>query len=397
MARQDGPGTVANNVVGGEQPNPKPSTTKVKLNNASSVAVDPTGMLNQLGGGARSGQTLRYPLENQDYYKAAIRFSLYSIDPYEIDANAAKDIIDTPFLTGKKEVTTNAADTARLATEADREGAIGYEGISLIVDDLEGKMQQEEELTGTNRDLSLSPKPMNQHTILYFPPGVILNDAVIYDTNATLGPGGATGLAAIRNGASLLSSAAKGVTEGTADLFNLLRGDVLSQEAAQIAATRAFNKLPSGGIQNMTRIALQKLVNPNTRTMFQGVPIREFAFTFRMIATSQVESREIEQIIKRFRTELYPEAIEIGGLPLGYKFPKLFKINFMYNGVVNKSMPQPLMCYLRSVQTTYNQGNMVFHKDGRPTELDLTLSFAEFRALTRKDILEGSDASGGPH
>ena len=116
-----------------------------------------------------------------------------------------------------------------------------------------------------------------------------------------------------------------------------------------------------------------------------------------MIATSKSEAKEVEAIVKRFRTELYPEAIEIGGLPLGFKFPNLFKINFMYNGVVNKNMPQPLMCYLRSVQTTYNQGNMVFHEDGQPTELDLTLSFAEFRALTRKDILQGSDASGGPH
>lgn len=373
---------------------PTPTTTKVKVNKPSTILAD------RHEGAGPAGPTvsiLRYPLENQDYYKAAIRFSLYSIDPYEIDANAAKEIIDTPFLTGreKKKVTTNSADQSRLAAEADAE--IAPEIALYGAGDVQGHLDQEGALTGTNRDLSLSPKPMHQHTILYFPPGVILNDAVIYDTNATLGPGGATGLAALRNGASLLSSAAKGVTEGTADLFNLLRGDVLSQEAAQIAATRAFNKLPSGGIQNMTRIALQKLVNPNTRTMFQGVPIREFAFTFRMIATSQVESREIEQIVKRFRTELYPEAIEIGGLPLGYKFPKLFKINFMYNGVVNKSMPQPLMCYLRSVQTTYNQGNMVFHKDGRPTELDLTLSFAEFRALTRKDILEGSDASGGPH
>lgn len=376
---------------------PTPTVTKVKVNKPSTILAD------RHEGAGPAGPTvsiLRYPLENQDYYKAAIRFSLYSIDPYEIDANSAKEIIDTPFLTGreKKKVTTNSADQARTAREPETglndygDGDAGFDQ-----PDVQGHLDQEGALTGTNRDLSLSPKPMNQHTILYFPPGVILNDAVIYDTNATLGPGGATGLAAIRNGASLLSSAAKGVTEGTADLFNLLRGDVLSQEAAQIAATRAFNKLPSGGIQNMTRIALQKLVNPNTRTMFQGVPIREFAFTFRMIATSQVESREIEQIVKRFRTELYPEAIEIGGLPLGYKFPKLFKINFMYNGVVNKSMPQPLMCYLRSVQTAYNQGNMVFHKDGRPTELDLTLSFAEFRALTRKDILEGSDASGGPH
>ena len=393
--------------LGPSTPAAQSTTTSVTVNKPSQAAInDPSPFAK---GGADTpitdlAATLYYPLENQDFYKAAIRFSLYSVDPYEIDANAAKDILDRPFLTsltkaGKEadraRVTENSADQSRLAAEADAE--IPPEVALYGAGDVKAHVDQETALSGTNRDLSLAPKKMNQETILYFPPGVILNDAVIYDTNATLGPGGATGLAALRNGSSLLSSVSTGVMEGASDLFNLLRGDVLTQEAAQVAATRAFNRLPSGGIQNMTRIALQKLVNPNTRTMFQGVPIREFAFTFRMIATSKSEAKEIETIIRRFRTELYPEAIQIGGLPLGFKFPNLFKINFMYNGVVNKAMPQPLMCYLRSVQTTYNQGNMVFHEDGQPTEVDLTLSFAEFRALTRKDIDEGSDASGGPH
>ena len=41
------------------------------------------------------GMVLQYPYENQDYYMAAIKFSLYKIDPYEIDAEAAKNIIET--------------------------------------------------------------------------------------------------------------------------------------------------------------------------------------------------------------------------------------------------------------------------------------------------------------
>ena len=67
----------------------------------------------------------------------------------------------------------------------------------------------------------------------------------------------------------------------------------------------------------------------------------------------------------------------------------------MYNDRVNRNLPQPLMCYLRNVSTTYNQGSMVFHEDGQPTEVDLTLSFTEFRALTRQDIIYGSEATPG--
>jgi hypothetical protein len=384
----------------GDAPSAAGTTTSVKI-------ADPSSLFNQLGtnGGNTKGAmgpplVLRYPLENQDYYKAAIKFALYSVNPYDIDAQAAKNIIDAPFLVNTfagKKVTENASDQSRLAAEADNDGAIGYEGQDLIPSDVKGKEQQEASFTGTNIDLSLDPTALNKNIILYFPPGVQLNDAVVYDTNTNLGPGGATALAALRNGESLAGSVGTGVMEGIANLFSLLKGDIMNQEAAQVAATRAFNKMPSGGVQNMTRIALQKMINPNTRTMFQGVPIREFAFTFRMVATSASEAREIEKIIKEFRTELYPEAVQAGGLPVGYKFPNLFKINFMYNGTTNKAMPQPLLCYLRSVQTSYNPGNMVFHADGQPTEIDLSLSFAEFRALTKQDILKGSSASGGPH
>ena len=391
------------------QPIPNDDATKSAAGTTTSVKIaDPSSLFNQLGAGGGNAKgamgpplILRYPLENQDYYKAAIKFALYSVNPYDIDAQAAKNIIDTPFMVkvgGGKKVTENAATEAKTA-EADAPATENYGAMSPedMASDVQGKEQQEASFTGTNIDLSLDPTPLNKNIILYFPPGVQLNDAVVYDTNTNLGPGGATALAAIRNGQSLAGSVGTGVMEGIANLFSLLKGDIMNQEAAQVAATRAFNKMPSGGVQNMTRIALQKMINPNTRTMFQGVPIREFAFTFRMVATSASEAREIEKIVKEFRTELYPEAVQAGGLPVGFKFPNLFKINFMYNGTTNKAMPQPLLCYLRSVQTSYNPGNMVFHADGQPTEIDLSLSFAEFRALTKQDILKGSSASGGPH
>src|SRR6056300_147062 len=195
----------------------KSTTTTVKLN-APAATLANTRMEDY-----DAGLYLRYPLENQDYYKAAIRFSLYSIDPYKINANAARQIADTPFLSSllKKEATDNAADTARLAAAADAEippeAAFGAGG-----SDITAHVQQEEELRGTNRDLSLKPENLHQNITLYFPPGVLINDAVIYDTNATLGPGGATAMAGVNNQSSLLSSVAKGVTEGAADLFNLI-------------------------------------------------------------------------------------------------------------------------------------------------------------------------------
>ena len=385
----------------------KPVVTSVKINKPTETVATPA---------SAKALNLKYPLENQDYYKAGIRFSLYEINPYTIDKEAASQIADMPFLFKSKNVEkkgqdSKSKDAKQAGSDAPNIGKVDP-GLSSAVraqaaaanpfeaQDAEIAAQRakaEQEATATNRDLSLNPTDLNQHVTLYFPPNVANVDAVTY-SNANLGPGGATALAASRNQGSLIGSVAKGVTEGVTDLFNLLKGDLASAEAAQVAATRAFNKLPSGGIQNFTRVALQKIINPNTRSMFEGPTIRKFTFVFKLIATSSKEATEIQDIIRKFRSEMYPEAIEIGGLPIGFNFPKMFKIQYLYNGVRNTKLPQPLMCYLENATTTYNSSNMVFHADGQPTEVDLSLTFTEFRALTKKDILEGSVATNvGPH
>ena len=46
-------------------------------------------------------------------------------------------------------------------------------------------------------------------------------------------------------------------------------------------------------------------------------------------------------------------------------------------------------CYLRSAQASYNATSMTFHPDGHPTEVDLTLIFQEYRALSKQDVQRG--------
>ena len=53
------------------------------------------------------------------------------------------------------------------------------------------------------------------------------------------------------------------------------------------------------------------------------------------------------------------------------------------------------MSYLRSVSTTYNPSSMTFHPDGKPNEIDMTLSFVEHRTLHRGDILSDGRSTGG--
>lgn len=392
------------------------TVTSTKYNNNAPDFVK--GIMQSKGsGGSKRPVSLKYPLEDTDFYKAAIKFSVHTVDPYEVDLISAKDLVDVPLLMagydeGKKIVASMTQD-AMLEDEARRQQRqLGSQPIELprdggrpgglqvangaTVDTASAlKAKQREEAFNASiakggRSLGLLTKDLDRKVTLYFPPGLIIQDGAQYD-NADLGFMGTTALGGIRRGNSLISSMAKGVKDGLMDTFQLMLGNFAPGEAAQLAAARAVEKIPFSGVQNAAKIALQRVISPNTRTMFRGVPIKTYAFTFKFVATSKDEADQINDIIKFFRTEVYPESMAPGGIPLGYKFPNIFRLQFMWNGGVNEAIPQPLLSYLLDVSTTYNPSSMSFHEDGNPTEIDLTLRFQEYRAMSRQDVEQPLD------
>ena len=74
---------------------------------------------------------------------------------------------------------------------------------------------------------------------------------------------------------------------------------------------------------------------------------------------------------------------------LGYQFPNLFQINFKYKGGENLRIPRMQLCYLRNVSTTVNPTVELLEEMANLNEIDLTLSFVEYRTLNKKDIEAG--------
>ena len=227
---------------------------------------------------------------------------------------------------------------------------------------------------------------------LYFPQSVQIHDNIQYD-QVGLGLAGAAGLMAMNRGQDIVEAVKAGATETGKSLYSLFGLGNVDDEAARIAAARAssmVSALTPAGAQGALALGLQVKVNPNTRSIFTGVTVRNFQFTYDFHANSKEEARMVQRIVKKFRTTMYPKAIPDGaldaGLPLGYEFPDLFEIRFKFGNGGDIDMPQPLLCYLRDVNTTYNPGSMSFHADGKPTHVQLSLTFQEFRALNKQDI-----------
>ena len=366
------------------------------------------------GAGLTGGKSeiLTYPLNDVTNIPARMRFSIHQIKSYTVDPKAIMDKLDVPLLGfGGQDLgstgdnlspdafgsETELSDTAITdLTKVDKDTKVVGGSMGMSPGALGGKRDKESRFIQDEAGGSTAQRATNLRTMrvpgapiifLHFPPGLVYQDGVNYNP-VDLGPAGQAALGAANAGGSLLSAVGKSVTEGIESIFGLVSG-TLTSEAAQVAAARATQFIPREGVRAALQTATQTGINPGSRVIFDKPNLRNFTFQFKLIATSAAEAVTVEQIIKSFRSELYPETIDIGGgLPIGYKFPNVFKIEFNFKGGELK-VPKILFSHLRDMTTTINGTAGVFHFDGQPTEVDLTLIFQEYRALSRQDVEAG--------
>ena len=371
-------------------------------------------------------ERLTYPLENQSDYLGKITFGI--IDDQHEDAST--DLTDTPAL-----METLKESFKDMVGAEEGQGFIDYifdptgeqqihrkiiqARISQVNLNLSGQFAAAKVMGATADALSAAHKkdfhdgpkgagpvkPFNlsknggnrltsKKIQLYLPRAISIADAATYDNNFQLGFIGATVESGLNTGGSVLSAVTSSVAQEVVGGINTILGnnngmnkDLAALMAAKVAAF-APDMINGDGIQGAIKGATRTQLNPNTRALFKSVPIRNFAFTFSLIPTSRAEAQEVENIVKAFRQELYPTALQIAGIHVGYKFPNRFVIKVRYN---NRDITgiKFLPVYLQSFQAVYNANSAGMHSDGKFSQVDISMAFTETRALTKIDITEG--------
>ena len=140
-----------------------------------------------------------------------------------------------------------------------------------------------------------------------------------------------------------------------------------------------------------------KVLNPNAEMLFQGPVIRDFAFSFLMVARSQKEGERIRKIIRFLKLGMAPKFRSTTFL----KAPDIFTLHYK-NGVgkddvlktVNLFNPGGLA--LTTMNVDYAPfGYWSAYRDSQPVAVKMDLNFTELRPLYQSDQLETPEDSVG--
>ena len=169
-------------------------------------------------------------------------------------------------------------------------------------------------------------------------------------------------------------------------------GGALSRGEKEAVATEAvgkiLNEVGAATVFTQQKIKAGEALNPNTVLQFDNVSVRTFNFTFKLVAESPKEAQSALLIENMFRAALYPEVKN----RLYLEYPPTFNIKFYHGGKENIYMPQIMESYLASMNTVYNASSNMYHADGSPSEIDVTLTFTETKALTREVLYPNGNA-----
>jgi len=287
----------------------------------------------------------KFPLKDQNDYKARVYFTEIIEEPPSIDTSAfSTEMSESAFV--------NAVKSIPQIANAAIKGGKRFKGDTVK---------------------------------LYLPPAIQVQDGVNFE-NAELGVRGGGAVNAMEaGGETTLADIAKDTL--ALGSVNKIVAAMQNEDVAR-AVVSGVSSMSSRG-QNVVNTALQTTLNPNIRAVFRSVNLREHSFAFKFVPRSQAEAQEVRNIIDWFRMSLYPESTApVGNLKVAYKFPNKMLIRMKY-GINTDLVTQYLPCHMINMTTNYNPSNMSFYYDGEFQEIDLTLNFREYRTLSKEDIQNG--------
>ena len=245
--------------------------------------------------------------------------------------------------------------------------------------------------TGAGRALK---KP--KHTI-YLPIPRQIQDAnsVQYDSGR-LDPLEAVGAALIKQGIENPSF------QKVQEVFSLLVNDgvdVVEMNTDAIASAIAGRAIGALG-GNVTANALiargsGAILNPNLESLFQGVKLRQFPFSFEFFPRNGREAVEVRDIIRVLKRSMSARNNKKKGKGVFIKQPDIFQLQYMKGGGEHPFLNKFLPMHLTDMKISYSQsGTYSTFWDGTPTHMSVSCSFQEVNPVYQEDYDDAGEGVG---
>lgn len=141
-----------------------------------------------------------------------------------------------------------------------------------------------------------------------------------------------------------------------------------------------------------SRLGVGAITNPNLAAVFEGLRLRQHAFTWHMIASNPDESRRIGRMIAMLKKTALPTRQLSGNFVLNFPHVAyLYLVGPRNNGLITFSEKG---CFIKNISVSYNgQSHPSFFGDlGElgdllsPVEIILTIEFMERSIVTSEDV-----------
>ena len=331
---------------------------------------------------------LKFPLEDQNKYKAKIFFQKHQSTPLDLTKTAGL-------------ASTLAAAGLDALKFGGKVGLQIADGLFLPGDQIQS-FPRKQINTAKQRGPSAEPSSKRLETeaglpgscVMYLPQQILISDGVNLN-ETSLGIFGGIVERALQGGGSIAGAFTQALGEAGSAITDVATGNV-DPDIFAIAAGRLSQVQPTtnAAIRSATAVT----PNPNLRVIFEGVTLRKFNVAFEMMPKSPRETEAAKNVIKYFRSGMIPESIRAGGISAGFRTPSKFEIKMSYDGEVNEDgelisgtrlATKFKKCFLQNVNVTYNGQNMAFLPDGNFQRYEITLEFIEEQTIDKQDVIEG--------
>ena len=252
--------------------------------------------------------------------------------------------------------------------------------------------------TGSNTNVSENGGRVLKHPkhTIFLPIPRQIQDAnsVTYDSSK-LDPLEAAGSAIIKQGiespsVDTVKNALRAIGEGV-DLI----GDNTDAIASAIAG-RAIGAL--GG--NVTANALiargsGAILNPNLESLFQGVKLRQFPFTFEFFPRNPTEAEQVKMIIRVLKRSMSAKNNKDKGRGVFIKQPDIFQLRYMKGASEHPFLNKFLPMHLTDMKINYAaSGTYSTFYDGTPSHMSVSCSFQEVNPVYQEDFDDAGQGVG---